>query len=153
MTDKTQFISQQKKEALEAELEQILKEQIPNLAKRIDEARQNGDLSENAEYHAAREDLGWVKGRSEEIKNILQNAEIIDQNTGSIARIGSTVEVKVNGKKREFTVVGAQEADPLSGKISNDSPLGRAFLGVKKGQKIQIDVPAGVQVYEILDVK
>ncbi len=140
MTAKIHFISAEKKEVLEAELEQILKEKIPSLAKRIDEARQLGDLSENAEYHAAREDMGWTKGRSEEIKIILQNAEIIGATTSDIVSIGSTVEVKLNGNTRNFTIVGAQEADPMSGKISNESPLGKSFLGAKKGEKVQVEV-------------
>ena len=153
MTNDVHFISQSKKDALELELADLKANKIPGLALRIDEARQLGDLSENAEYHAAREDMGWAKGRVQEIDIILRNAEIIDESAGGdIVRIGSSITVKINGNTRQFSIVGAQEADPLSGKISNESPLGKAFLGSKKKSKVQVEVPAGVQVYEIVDI-
>ena len=142
-------ITTDKKQELEQELEALIEHKMPDLAKRIDEARQNGDLSENAEYHAAREDMGWAKGRVEEIKEILDNSEIIEAGDSDKIRIGSTFTATINGTERTFTIVGAQEADPMSGKISNESPLGKAFLGKKKGSKVEIVVPAGTQIYEI----
>lgn len=151
----TQYMSEDKLEALQAEKKQLLTIKIPEVAKRIDEARQMGDLSENAEYHAAREEMAWAQSRVQEIDYLLQNAQIIsgDKKTGSTITIGSTVTVELNGKKKEYTIVGAQEADPLSGKISNESPLGQAFLGKKKGDKVSVDVPAGVQVYKIVELE
>ena len=124
------------------------------MRKRIDEARQMGDLSENAEYHTAREELVWIQSRIGEINAILYNAEVIADNISKgIVSIGSTIVVKVNGQKKEYTIVGAQEANPLEGKISNESPLGSAFLGKAEGDKIDIQVPAGIQEYKIIKIK
>ena len=126
----------------------------PKLRKRIDEARQMGDLAENAEYHSAREELAWVQSHVSQINVILDNAEIIsDTGAKGVINIGSSIVVKVNGKEKEFTIVGAQEANPLEDKISNESPLGSAFLGKTKGDKIEIEVPAGVQEYKIVKIK
>ncbi len=154
MTEKTEYLSQESFDKLKTELEDLVKNQIPSIANRIDEARQMGDLSENAEYHAAREDMSWARTREKEIKNILDNAKIIEKTDHSgVIDVGSTIIVDLNGKKKEYKIVGAQEADPLSGMISNESPLGSAFLGKKKKDKVQVEVPAGVQTYKIIDVK
>lgn len=149
----TQYLSTQKKAALEAELKQIREEKIPELAKRIDEAKQMGDLSENAEYHTAREEMAWAQGRVKDIEHILQNVHlIISQSSSSYVEIGSQVTVSVQGKTKTYTIVGAQEADPLTGKISNESPLGKAFLGKKKGEAIEVVAPSGKQVYTIIAI-
>ncbi|MEK7623540.1 MAG: transcription elongation factor GreA, partial [Patescibacteria group bacterium] len=153
MSDQTQYLSQEKLESLQQELLDLKEQKIPTLAKRIDDARQMGDLSENAEYHAAREEMSWVQSRMKELEQILGNAQVITapKSTGAVG-LTSVVTVKINGTTREYTIVGAQEADPIKGKISNESPLGQAFLGKKKGDKVQVSVPAGVQVYEIISV-
>ncbi|MBT3419431.1 MAG: transcription elongation factor GreA [Candidatus Magasanikbacteria bacterium] len=151
-----QFLTQDKFDALGIERTELKKEKIPALARRIDEARQMGDLSENAEYHAAREDMGWAKGRIQKIDAILQNAEIIstnDKNSDGMIEIGSTITVEVNKKERTYTIVGAQEADPFEGKISNESPLGKSFIGKKKNDKVEVKVPAGIQTYTIKAIK
>lgn len=153
MTDKTQYISAEKKVSLEEELHMLKTEKTPAIAKRIDEARQMGDLSENAEYHQAREDMAWAQGRLKEIEHILQHAEVITSSGSSTVEVGSTIEVDLNGKQRTFEIVGPQEADPLAGRISNESPLGQAFLGKTKGDSVDVEVPAGTQTYKILDVK
>lgn len=148
-----QYVTQEKFDELKEELKDLQQNKTQELAARIDEARQNGDLSENAEYHQAREDLAWVQGRIKEIDLILRNSEIIKKGaSGGVVDIGSTVDVSINGKDRTFTIVGAQEADPINGKISNQSPLGSAFLGKKKGQKVVVSVPAGEQEYTIKKV-
>ncbi|HYE60072.1 MAG TPA: transcription elongation factor GreA, partial [Candidatus Kapabacteria bacterium] len=128
---------------------------IPGLAQRIDEARQMGDLSENAEYHAAREEMAWAQSRVKELEHILSNAEVIDDqiHVRGVIGVGSSVKVKVKGNVKEFVIVGAQEADPTAGKISNESPLGQAFLGRKKGDRVEVKVPSGIQTYEVMDVK
>ena len=152
----TQFLTQDKFEALKVEREELKMQKIPALARRIDEARQMGDLSENAEYHAAREDMGWAKGRIQKIDAILQNAEIItttDKNSDGMVGIGSTITVEVNKKERTYTIVGAQEADPFEGKISNESPLGKSFIGKKKNDTVEVEVPAGIQTYTIKAIK
>lgn len=150
----TQYMSQEKIDSLKAELEDLKNNKAPQLRKRIDEARQMGDLSENAEYHAAREELAWVQSRLGEINVILDNAEVIlsGQDDNGKVSIGSTVKVEVGGKEKEFMIVGAQEADPLHGKISNESPLGSALLGKKKGDKVEVKVPSGTQVYKVLKI-
>jgi transcription elongation factor GreA len=155
MVDNTQYLSQDKCDALEAELKELKTKKIPEIATRIDEAKQLGDLSENAEYHDARDQMAWTQSRVKEIEFILANAQIITsgENVSGVVSIGSTVVVKVNGKEKEYTIVGAQEADPISGKISNESPLGDAFMGKKKGNKVQVEVPAGVQEYKIIALK
>jgi len=148
-----QYMTQDKIEDLKRELQKLKDEVIPSLAKRIDDARQMGDLSENAEYHAAREDMSWAQSRVQEINYILSNAVIIEHDgKHKIVTIGSQITVKTKGIKKEYSIVGAQEANPLAGKISNESPLGSSFLGKKKGEKIMVKLPAGVQEYEITDI-
>lgn len=154
MDENTQYLSAEKLQALKDEFKNLRDVKIPELAKRIDDARQMGDLSENAEYHAAREEMSWVQSRIKELEFIIQNALVItsDSKAKNIS-IGARIVVRVNGKEREYSIVGAQEADPIQGKISNESPLGLAFLGKKKGDKVSVKVPAGVQEYEILEIK
>ncbi|MBT3817535.1 MAG: transcription elongation factor GreA [Candidatus Magasanikbacteria bacterium] len=151
----TQYITPEKLELLKKEYTKIKKEKMPDIATRIDEAREMGDLSENAEYHAARDEMSWAKSRLIEIDHILENAEIIDasQVDTDTVQIGNTILVEVNEKEKEYSIVGAQEADPLAGKISNESPLGEAFLGKKKGDSVDVEVPAGVMSYTILEIK
>ncbi|MBP9732431.1 MAG: transcription elongation factor GreA [Candidatus Magasanikbacteria bacterium] len=146
-----QYMTEEKIEKLKAELKNLKEEKIPGLAKRIDDARQMGDLSENAEYHAAREDMAWAQTRVKELIYLIDNAEIISDHggKGDTVEIGSRIVVSANGKKKEYTIVGAQEANPVEGRISNESPLGSAFLGGKKGQKITVVLPSGPQEYKI----
>lgn len=153
MGDDTQYLTQDKIDALEVELKKLKEDTIPGLAKRIDDARSMGDLSENAEYHAAREDMSWAQTRAKEVRAILDNAEIIHTSKSkNSVQIGHTIKVKVNGKSKTYTIVGAQEANPLEGKISNESPLGSAFLGKHVGDKVEVSIPAGVQIFEITDI-
>lgn len=154
MDDAVLYVSADKLLQLQEELKNLKDHKIPTIAKRIDDARQMGDLSENAEYHAAREEMAWVQSRLLELEYIIQNAELIsdDLHSGTI-NIGSSFTVEVNDKKKDFTIVGGQEADPLNGKISNESPLGQAFLGKKKGDVVEVKIPAGVQKYKIVKVQ
>ncbi|MFA4831393.1 MAG: transcription elongation factor GreA [Patescibacteria group bacterium] len=153
--DKRQYISQDKIDELKRELKELKEIKIPETAKRIDEAKQMGDLSENAEYHLAREDMAWTHSRVLKIQHILGNSEIIStsQTKSDFVTVGSTIVVKFNDIEKEFTICGPQEADPIKGMISNESPLGQAFLGRKAGELIEIKVPAGIQIYEILAIK
>ncbi|MBT4941811.1 MAG: transcription elongation factor GreA [Candidatus Magasanikbacteria bacterium] len=151
----TQFISQKKYTALTEELDHLQKVDMLETAKQINEAKELGDLKENAEYHMAREKLSWQKGRAAEIDNILSNAKILDENNirKDVVGIGVTILVQRGEKEKEYTIVGAQEADPLEGKISNESPLGQAFLGKVVGDSVEVEVPAGLQTYNILEIK
>lgn len=151
MKKQYQLTSEGKKE-LEAELEE-LKGRRGDIAAKIAEARDYGDLSENAEYDAAREEQGIVETRVAEIEDILQNAEIITSTKkAGVVSLGSTVEIK-NGKNYTYTIVGPVEADPLNGKISNESPIGEALMGKKEGDKATVTTQKGDTVYTVLSVK
>lgn len=142
--------------SLQEEYEVLKNKTIPEIATRIDAARQQGDLSENAEYHQAREDMSWAQGRLRELDQILENAEIISTKGGNgngAVTIGNTVKVLVNEKEKEYMIVGPQEADPLKGLISNESPIGEALIGHKKDEEIEVETPAGKQRYKILEIK
>lgn len=137
---------------LEAELDS-LKARRGEIAGKIADARDYGDLSENAEYDAAREEQGLVETRIAEIEDILQNAELIraKKSTGEVV-LGSTVEVK-NGKTFSYTIVGPVEADPLNGKVSNESPIGEALMGKKVGEKVTISTQKGDTTYTVVSIK
>jgi transcription elongation factor GreA len=124
------------------------------LAENIATARSQGDLAENAEYHEAKEEQGRQEARIEEIENILQNSEIIKAPKGdSKVQLGSTVKLKsAGGSAKEFQVVGTVEADPLNHKISDESPIGKALLGKKEGEEVEIHTPAETTTYKIVDI-
>lgn len=133
------------------ELETELAELIANrggIAEKIANARDYGDLSENAEYDAAREEQASLETRIAELEDILKNADIIKPTKSSTIKVGSTVHLE-NGKKVSYQVVGPVEADPLEGKISNESPIGAALIGKKVGEKVTITTPKGQVVYSI----
>ena len=156
MTEDTiQYVTQKGLEDLQAELVDIKDNKIPEIAKKIDDAKQLGDLSENAEYHAAKEEMGWIQRRAIELQYILDNTQVITKGKDNgIVDLGSTVKFVTNtGKEKEYTIVGPQEADPLSGKISNESPIGKSFLGAKSGEKIKVETPAGITQYTIIEIK
>jgi transcription elongation factor GreA len=125
----------------------------PVIAERIKNARELGDLSENAEYQTAREEQDRLESRISEVEHILQYAEIIKKpkNDGQV-RLGSKVSLKDGGKPLVYQVVGTMEADPSSGKISDESPIGQALLGKKVGDKVEIKSPAGAHTYKVLEV-
>jgi transcription elongation factor GreA len=126
-----------------------------DIADRIKTAREFGDLSENMEYSAARQDQERNENRISEIEYILANVQIITKPKGdSKVVLGSHVVLKgENGKTKEFQVVGTVEADPLNGKISDESPIGQALLGKKEGDEIELKTPGDVTVYQIIDIK
>ena len=136
---------------LETELEE-LKSRRGAIADKIAEARDFGDLSENAEYDSAREEQGLVESRIAEIEDILLNAEIIKASGKSKVALGSKVGLKTGAKTVVYTIVGPVEADPLEGKISNESPIGRALMGKKVGDEITIKTPKGEMNYEIVKI-
>lgn len=145
-------ITAEGKKELEAELEQ-LKARRGEVADKIAEARDYGDLSENAEYDAAREDQGLVESRIAEIEDIILNAELIKSSNKSTIGIGSKVELKNGDKVVAYHVVGPVEANPVEGKISNESPIGVALTGKKVGDKAVVTTPKGDINYEIVSVK
>ncbi len=144
-------ITTEGKKELEVELDQ-LKARRGDIADKIAEARDYGDLSENAEYDAAREEQGLVESRIAEIEDILMNAELIKGGSKTKVSLGSTVELKTGKKSVTYTVVGPVEANPLEGKISNESPIGEALFGKKVGDTATITTPKGDVTYEIVTI-
>jgi transcription elongation factor GreA len=140
------------KKELESELN-ILKGRRSEVAAKIAEARDFGDLSENAEYEVAREEQGLVETRIAEIEDIVMNAEIIKASSGSSkVGLGSRVELRTDDKSIVFTVVGPVEADPIEGRISDKSPIGEALFGKKVGDQATITTPKGAVTYEIASI-
>lgn len=139
------------KQELEAELEE-LKSRRGAIADKIAEARDFGDLSENAEYDSAREEQGLVESRIAEIEDILLNAEPIKASKSTKVTLGSKVELKTGKKTVIYNIVGPVEADPLEGKISNESPIGEALMGKKVSDTVTIKTPKGEIVYEIVKI-
>ncbi len=144
-------ITEKGRKELEDELAE-LKGRRSEIADKIAEARDYGDLSENAEYDSAREEQGIVETRISEIEEILLNAEEIVAKSNDKVHLGSTVELKNGSKIVKYTVVGPVEADPASGKISDESPLGAALLGNGVGDNVVISAPKGEIVYEIVSI-
>ena len=144
-------------EALKAELDRLLKVERPKIIEAIAEARAHGDLSENAEYEAAKERQGFIEARMNEIKGKLADARIIDTAnlSGDTVVFGATVvivEIEVNQEK-QYTLVGQDEADLKNGKISVQSPVGRALIGKRVGDQVQVTTPARVVEYEIRQIR
>lgn len=153
MDEQFHYVSADSLAELKKEVATLKNVTIPDIAKRIDEAKQQGDLSENAEYHQAREDMSWAQGRLQELEQIINNAKIIQHTKTGVVAVGSTIKVNTNGREREYTIVGPQEINPARGLISNESPLGEAFMGHSVGDKVEVKVPSGKVVYEIMEIK
>lgn len=134
-----------------AELEQLREKHQPAVD-RVALARSYGDLSENAEYQAAREDLSFLVSRIEELEGVIAQAKVIKHHAQTTVKVGSKVTLKHSGKTLEYQVVTAWEANPAENKISSDSPLGKALIGKKQGESFSIEVPAGTQKYELVKV-
>jgi len=142
---------------LQEELDELKNVRRKELTERIEAAKALGDLSENAEYHEAKDALAMTEGRIYEVEQILKNYLIIEEGGGEKGsdrvQIGSTVKVRVNGKERTYTIVGSNEADPVNGKISNESPIGSALLNAKNGDKVEVRSPSGLVVYEVVEIQ
>jgi len=150
-----QYFSKEGLEKLKNELEERTTVLRSEIAKRIKEAKEEGDISENAAFDAAREAQASNEGRIEEIKAALENAVVISGSSGGgTVSVGSGVKVESKDRgSQSFVIVGAAESDPVKGFISNESPLGKAFIGRKKGEKIEVKTPKGVVEYKILEIK
>ena len=149
-------MSQERYNELEAELLYLQTTREKEVAEQIKEARSFGDLSENSEYDEAKTEQGKLYSRIAEVQNLLENAEIIEKSfvTGKVV-IGSTVKVKdvEDGFEEEYTIVGSQEADPMAGRISDDSPFGRGLMGHAVGEIVSVEAPAGQLKFEIVDIQ
>jgi len=153
MNNQPIFLTQKGFDSLKAELEDLLNTKLPQAVERVSRAREFGDLSENSEYHAAREDHAWIQGRIEELTDIVSRAQVVNNNGTNQVAIGCSVTVTVNGGSHEFHIVGEWEADPAAKKISHKSPLGEALIGKKVGESIEVDAPAGKIKYTIAEIK
>lgn len=151
--EKKVYISRDKLEHFKKELQELKTTRRREIVEKIEKAKEMGDLSENAEYAIAKDEQAFIEGRILELEDLINNAIIIDEikKTGT-ANVGSKIKVKFNGEEREFEIVGVAEANPAFGKISNESPLGKALLGRRKGERIEVETPAGKRIYTILDV-
>lgn|SRR5574341_188300 len=140
---------------LKAELQELKGPKREELAKRLRAAIQMGDLSENADYHKAKEDQAFLEGRIQEIEFILRNAAIIEKkNNNDVVDVGSHITIQEDGSSPEkYHVVGAKEADPRNGKISNESPIGRAVMGHKVGEVVEAETPGGKVKFKILKIE
>ncbi len=156
MDSKKIYLTKDGLQELKKELDELNSSKRPLVLERVSQARSMGDLSENAEYVAAREELSFIDGRLGELEELINQAVLIEENhhngASSTVQLGSKVFVTVKGKKEEFTVVGEWEADPKEKKISHESPLGKALLGKKVGEKVEVQAPAGKVLYTIVSV-
>ncbi|HEX7760593.1 MAG TPA: transcription elongation factor GreA [Caulobacteraceae bacterium] len=144
-------------QALDEELRRLKTQERPTVIAAIAEARSHGDLSENAEYHAAKERQGWIEGRIAEIEDKIARAQVIDVSklSGAQVKFGATVSVVDEDTEEEarYQIVGEHEADVRSGKVSIASPIARAMIGKESGDVVEVNTPGGVKAYEILKVE
>ena len=142
---------------LEDELYDLRVVQRREVAQKIKEAREQGDLSENAEYDAAKDEQRDIEARIEELEKILKNAEVVDEDEVDLERINIGCRVKIldveYNEELEYKIVGSTEANSLKGKISNESPVGKALIGTKVGDVLNVDTPAGVFQYKVLEIQ
>jgi len=151
---KTVQLTKQGYEDLQKEHQDLIKNKKPQAIERLGKARSMGDLSENSEYTAAKEELAFVEGRIREIEEILSNAEVIkNNNTHDQVQVGSSVTVEVNGKNDLFQIVGEFEADPMNKKLSQNSPIGQALINKKVGDLVEVTIPAGKVQYKIIEIR
>ncbi|MFA6553961.1 MAG: transcription elongation factor GreA [Candidatus Paceibacterota bacterium] len=155
MSTDVQYLTSEKFSELQKELDFLKVERRKEIAEHLEYAKKLGDLSENAEYHQAREDQAEVEGRIGKIESILKNAVMIGVGGTEVITIGSTFRLLKEGDNKSYlyTIVGSEEADMALGKISNLSPLGSALLGHKKGDKVAVNTPKGKIVYTIDIIK
>ncbi|MBI4023120.1 transcription elongation factor GreA [Candidatus Berkelbacteria bacterium] len=143
-------ITQEGLEKLKEELRKLKTVDRPQTVKRMAAARELGDLSENADYHDAREQLAFIEGRIEEVESMINRAEVVTRKAGSkTVQIGSRVSVTLNGTKHTYEIVGSNEGDPAQGKLSIESPVGSALLGHSHGETVSVKTPAGMVTYSI----
>lgn len=155
MTDEKQYLSAEKYKELEAEIKELTTTERKSIAERLEHAKSFGDLKENSEYQEARAEQARLESRIIELQNLLRTAEIVDSHHSTKVEIGSTVHIQKEGEreKKVIHVVGSSEADFKENKISNESPLGTALMGMKKGDKAEVKTPKGVNVYKIVNIE
>lgn len=140
-------------EKLKKELKYLKEVKRKEIAERLEKSIAYGDLTENSEYHETKEAQGFLEGRILELEDLLNNAVVIEEKQKGVVQIGSTILVKAGSEKERFRIVGAKEANPLEGKISADSPLGKAILNQTKGVMVEVETPQGRVQYKILKIE
>lgn len=157
MEEKKNLLTYAGLKALEDELHDLKVVKRKEVAQKIKEAREQGDLSENAEYDAAKDEQRDIEARIEEIEKILKNAEVVveDEVDLDTINVGCTVKVldKEYDEEMEFKIVGSSEANSLQGKISNESPVGRALIGAREGETVTVETQAGEMQYQVLEIQ
>lgn len=149
MSKRAFYLTADGMQKLRDELVDLQQVQRKKIAAALKEAKEFGDLSENASWDDAKERQAFIEGRIAEIENILKNSVEIEKTNGEVVAVGSTVHVELEEGEQEFQIVGSTEADPEKGKISNESPIGKALLGCKPGDEVEVEVPAGSITYKI----
>ncbi|MBM7097182.1 MULTISPECIES: transcription elongation factor GreA [Alteribacter] len=156
MAEEKHYMTHEGKEKLEKEVEYLKTERRKEVVERIKVARDFGDLSENSEYDSAKEEQAFVEGRINQLEKMIRNAEIIeaDASDSSVVSLGKSVKFKElpDGEEESYQIVGRAEADPMEGKISNDSPMAQSLLGKTIGEKVSVQTPGGEMEVEILEV-
>jgi transcription elongation factor GreA len=137
---------------LKNEYDELVNQKRPEMVARLAAARAQGDLAENSEYTAAKQDLSFMDGRIAELEAVLHEAKVVSSHSKSKVDVGCKVTLHVHGKQELFTIVGEWEANPLEKKISHSSPLGKALLGRKIGEKVEVNAPVGKILYKILSI-
>jgi transcription elongation factor GreA len=153
MNNKPAYLSKEGLEQIRQELDELVNVRRAEIATRIHEAKEHGDITENAEYEDAKNEQAFVEGRIQALSALVKNAVVIEETHSSThVQIGSTVTIQSKDGKESFTIVGSAEAAPADGRISNESPVGRALLGRRKGEEVTVSVPAGDYKYKILSI-
>ena len=157
MEGKKNILTYEGLKKLEDELHELKVVRRAEVAQKIKEAREQGDLSENAEYDAAKDEQRDIEARIEDIEKILKNVEVVDEDEVDLETINIGCRVKIRDmvekKDLEYKIVGSTEANILKGKISNESPVGQALLGAKKGQTVKVETQFGIQKYKVLEIE
>ncbi len=152
--DHANYVSEEGLEEVKKELEELKTKKRQEVADHLKRAKEYGDLSENSEYVEAREEQSQVEKRIFELEEFIKNAVVIQKTSGAKkVQVGSKVTVKKAGKVFVYTIVGSNETDPVEGKISNESPMGKAFLGHEVGDEVKVHTPAGIVSYEITKIE
>ena len=152
MNTKPVYLTAEGLTKLETELQHLITNERPRVAARIHDAKQDGDISENAEYEDAKQEQSFLEGRIATLEGQLKNAQVIAGNNGDKVGIGSKVVIKGDEGEETFTIVGSAEASPREGRISNESPVGQALMNKKKGDKVNVQTPGGASAYTVVSI-
>lgn len=148
------YLTKEGIDKLNEELEDLTHNQRQKIAVRLKEAKEYGDLSENIQYDDAKDQQAFIEGRISEIENILRHSSLIESPKNSaVVGLGSTVHLELEDGVQRYTIVGSTEANPEEGKISNESPIGKALIGKKPGDEVEVAVPSGTMTYKVKKVE